>query len=431
MTPHPPSRRLFLLLWLSYALFVVYVTTLPFDFDPSVEHAISRWAAMSRNPLLSQDGARASFSDMLQNVVLFAPFGALTALVLRRGRRAIVPLLSAAAGFCLSAGVETLQLFTIDRTPSLNDVLTNTVGTLGGGIVVILASWATARTRAIPHAADVLHRCYPLLLWGGVAAVAAWHPFDTTVDVSSVAGKVRSLLSDPWQIGSIGDEGVDAVRYALVAASAAVVWQRWRLPHATAVAILAASLLGAALEMSQFFVWSRMPGVKDVGVAVVGGFVGAVSWRLLLRRSLSAPAVLRHAVLRPALVMILAAWLAAGLMLLKPLTFSATQQPIQLTPFLDYVRPSPESMVSHIVELTLAFLPIGFALGMVIRKPRLWVATAVVGGVLAVVLEYGQSWVIGRYSDVTDAGVLVLGALAGAWASLPARDLPPDEHARR
>jgi glycopeptide antibiotics resistance protein len=133
-----------------------------------------------------------------------------------------------------------------------------------------------------------------------------------------------------------------------------------------------------------------------------------------------------------ALLTIVATWLAAGLMLLKPLTFSSTQQAIQYTPFLDYVRPSPESMVSHVVELTLAFLPIGFSLGMVVRRSRIWVATAVISSVLAVVLEYTQSWVIGRYSDITDAGVLVLGALAGAWASLPARDpSPADEPTAR
>ena len=128
----------------------------------------------------------------------------------------------------------------------------------------------------------------------------------------------------------------------------------------------------------------------------------------------------------PALLTIVATWLAAGLMLLKPLTFSSTQQAIQYTPFLDYLRPSPESMVSHVVELTLAFFPIGFALGIVVRRPRLWVVTVAIAGVLAVVLEYSQSWVVGRYSDITDAGVLVLGALAGAWASLPARDSSPD-----
>jgi glycopeptide antibiotics resistance protein len=161
-----------------------------------------------------------------------------------------------------------------------------------------------------------------------------------------------------------------------------------------------------------------MPSGKDVAVAAVGGVLGAVSHHLWQRRS------------RPAIAVatIAATWLAAGLMLLKPLTFSATQQPIQYTPFLDYVRPSPESMVSHVVELTLAFFPIGFALGMAVRPPRLWAVTIVTAGLLAAGLEYGQSWVIGRYADITDAGVMVIGALAGAWAALPAREASPDEH---
>jgi hypothetical protein len=51
----------------------------------------------------------------------------------------------------------------------------------------------------------------------------------------------------------------------------------------------------------------------------------------------------------------------------------------------------------------------------------MWLATAAAGGVLAVALELGQSWVGRGYVSVTDAGVLMLGAFAGAWAALPAR----------
>ena len=419
--PSPPSRRLFLLLWLSYAFFVVYVTTLPFDFDPSIEHARGRIAGVSRNPFVSADGSRASLSDMLQNVVLFVPFGGLTALALlarprrfggQAGGASRVPLLvltSALAGFGLSAAVETLQLFTIDRVPSLNDVFTNTVGGLSGGIVVLLATWAAERTRAAPHAADVLHRWYPVILWGGVAAIAAWHPFDTTIDVSSVAGKVRALLSDPWQVGAIGDEGVDAVRYALFAVAWTIVWRRSKLRRPVLAGALAAILLALVLEASQFFVWSRMPGVKDALVGAAGGCVGAMCCAVRWSR--------RGA----AIVTITVAWLAVALMVLSPLQLGSGQQPIEYTPFLGYLRPAPELMVSHAVELTLAFFPIGFALGMVARGRRVWLLTAIVGFLLGAFLEYGQSWIIGRYADVTDAGVLMMGAFAGAWAALPAR----------
>jgi VanZ family protein len=429
LTVHQPSRRLVVLLWLSFAFFVVYVTTLPFDFDPFVEHARQRLAGVSRNPLLSSDGSRASRSDMLQNVVLFVPFGGLTALVLlarpRRlliressgrqagapGRALTVLLLSVLGGSALSAAVETLQLFTVDRVSSLNDVLTNTVGALLGGIIVLLISRVAERTRAAPHATDILHRCYPLLLWTGVASIAAWHPFDTTIDVSSAAGKVRALLSNPWQASALGDEGVDAVRYALFAISWAVVWKRWHLPQPVVAAAFAATLLGAVLETSQFFVLSRMPGLKDVAVAMAGGSAGAVLSQLARRWAMSTAAA----------VTIAATWLAAGMMLINPGIGSVGPQPIQYTPFLGYLQPAPEFVVSHAVELTLAFFPIGFALGMVVRGRRVWLLTTVVALLLGASLEYGQSWIIGRYADVTDVGVLILGALAGAWAALPAR----------
>ena len=425
---HSSSRRLLPLLWLSYALFVVYVTTLPFDFDPSLEHARERLAGVSHNPFLSSDGSRASRSDMLQNVVLFVPFGALTVLsMLRRSAprasdrapspqprapRATAFLWGGLAGFVLSAGVETLQLFTINRVPSLNDVLSNTVGALSGGIVALVASWAVDRTRGMPRTVDILHRIYPVLLWGGVAALAAWHPFDTTIDVSSVGRKVRALLNDPWQVGALGDEGVDAVRYALFAVSWAVVWKRSNWPRPIVSAALASTVLGLVLETSQFFVSSRSPGLKDIFVATTGGCLGAMCCVVHWPRR------------RAVIATVLASWLATALMVLSPLLISPEQQPIQYTPFLGYVRPSPERMVSHAVELSMAFFPIGFAIGMVARGRRAWLLTTVVALLLGPTLEYGQSWIVGRYADVTDAGMLILGALAGAWAAFPARSTP-------
>ena len=79
---HLPSRRVLLLLWLSYALFIVYVTTLPFDFSPSLEHAAEKLSHVPHHPFMAPGGRRASYSDMVQNVVMFLPFGTLAALAL-------------------------------------------------------------------------------------------------------------------------------------------------------------------------------------------------------------------------------------------------------------------------------------------------------------------------------------------------------------
>ena len=106
-------------LWLLSALFIVYGTTLPFAFDPE-GHAAARLAHVGQTtPWALHAVDRLSVPDVVQNILLFVPFGGLGVLVWRR-RGSTHPLLSMLAvvafGALLSAGVETLQLFTIDRT---------------------------------------------------------------------------------------------------------------------------------------------------------------------------------------------------------------------------------------------------------------------------------------------------------------------------
>jgi len=78
------------------------------------------------------------------------------------------------------------------------------------------------------------------------------------------------------------------------------------------------------------------------------------------------------------------------------------------------------------VELSLAFFPIGFALAFALPRRGRWPLAAVIAVALGGVLEYLQGWIVGRYPDVTDVGVLALGAMAGVWAASHA---PADRHA--
>jgi glycopeptide antibiotics resistance protein len=68
--------------------------------------------------------------NVVGNIVLFLPFGAALCLLgLRRGRAVL-------AGFCLSAAIETAQLFIPGRTTSSDDVLLNTLGTFLGYVLL-------------------------------------------------------------------------------------------------------------------------------------------------------------------------------------------------------------------------------------------------------------------------------------------------------
>lgn len=69
-----------------------------------------------------------NLSETLLNVVLFLPLGFLTAILWKSFRNAKQNLL---LGFCVSLGIEILQMFTF-RATDVNDLITNTLGSLIG-----------------------------------------------------------------------------------------------------------------------------------------------------------------------------------------------------------------------------------------------------------------------------------------------------------
>ena len=124
-------------LWLLYTAFIIYGTTIPFHFAGGWDEALLKLRSLPLNPLVAPDtGRRLSIPDVVQNVLFFLPFGVFGFLAGSRrtmGRIILVTLL----GLCLSLGMESLQLFTIDRVTSLGDVLTNTAGAFIGAV----AAW--------------------------------------------------------------------------------------------------------------------------------------------------------------------------------------------------------------------------------------------------------------------------------------------------
>src|SRR5436190_11857372 len=116
--------RLTPLLWLLSALFIVYGTTIPFQFIGDRTFVLQKISRITLNPFVSPDtGLRLSVPDVVQNILLFVPFGVFGVAAL--GRRLAFPtrlVLVTLIGALLSGGVEAVQLFTIDRTTSVSDL---------------------------------------------------------------------------------------------------------------------------------------------------------------------------------------------------------------------------------------------------------------------------------------------------------------------
>lgn len=397
-------------LWALFALFIVYGTTIPFEFSQDPDFIRQKVADLSWNPLTRPDGRRVSIPDSVQNVMLFVPFGMLGGLACRRSfaSRGTMVAAVAGAGVALSLAVETLQLLTTNRVSSLSDVTTNGVGALAG---VLAAEGARRRFVALlrEHGSSrwvANGWSYTALSALVVLLVAAWQPFDLTLDVGEVGGKLRDLLRDPWQRGPITDEGNAVVLYAL----SALAMTKWLEASGANAARLQAAAIGAGLavglELMQALVDSRTPAGSDAAVRLLGVALGTAL----------VPAVRTTRRPLPWLALLFAACVSsAAISLLSPFELADERQPFAWFPFLGYYGNNWFPAVSHVIEIALIYLPFGFALRVARLNQQVVRAALLLVVVGAAGIEYAQSWFVGRHPDVTDVAFSALGGVLGSW----------------
>jgi len=410
LTPARASR-LPAVLWIAFALFVVYGTTIPFRFTSDSAFVSAKLARVSLNPLISPDtGRRVSIPDVVQNVLLFVPFGIFGTLTLRQRRRtgASVAAVTALA-VLLSASVEALQLFTLDRTSSFSDICANTIGAMCGAAAAVIGSGFSNRSLNRLRRLGLVDVAafYPLMIATIVVCVAAWEPFDFTLDVGTLVGRLRALHADPWQFAVVSDEGVEIVRYALFGLASAVWLRQLGVKSAATLAAIGGAAVAVGLEASQWAIGSRMPGLEDAAVHAAGVVAGAyLSRGWPLGRS----AAFWCATLWAATAA------AAALQGLSPFAIAPEHRPFQWMPFANYYEHTSFDTVSHSFELALIYFPLGFAVAQTRRQPAYrWVLAVVATLLIAGPIEYLQGWVAGRYGDITDVSVSILGALGGVW----------------
>ena len=145
MTLSPLGRRHALLAFLAYLAFVVYGSLVPFEYrDHSFHQALEQFRAIAYLNL--GVGSRA---DWIANIVLYVPLAFLSCvwmLGLRRPGALRQSGLMLVFVFCVAVAVvvEFTQIFFAPRTVSLNDLLAETIGTMGG-----IALWIGGRRRIV------------------------------------------------------------------------------------------------------------------------------------------------------------------------------------------------------------------------------------------------------------------------------------------
>lgn len=356
-------RRVTRALWVLTVLSVTYGSWYPLQFArPASLHAA--WSHM-----LFDAGWWEGTGDVLANVMLFVPLGALTWRLLghtgmRRWRRLALVL---AGGFAFGFALQVGQLWLPRRWPQLSDAVWNTLGLLLGIGAAPALRGPLRRVAGIgrsPHRAGLLATALWLALaWWPLVPVLnrgqlrwAWHELQRGVELSagsivvpalSVAAVLHLLRDVPWR-------------------------------GAAAVALPVLGMLGP-------FVFSKHPSpAAPLAGWLLGTLLGALSWQLAPRRGDQLLAAAASAAL-----------LAAGLL---PWAWSATAAGWSWIPLHDTLA---EQRVAR--TLALGWQLFGCALVMIATR-RLGLRPAVSASALVLALlalELAQRWMPAQRAEVT------------------------------
>lgn len=229
-----------------------------------------------------------SLPDIVQNLLLYLPFGIFGVLAWRRktpaGRRVKLEVTALAAAF--STGLELLQLLSGTRTASPMDVAANTAGTLIGAFA---AEWLeNALGRPVSLVAGIGQPRMRAAVGAVVIAICAvaWYPFDVTLDVSTLSERTRALRGDPWLMPGMTELWWQAARFAVLGGLAAA-WLSGSIRYAAPLAAAGAAMIAVLVDVGQLGMGSQSIGLAGLASQAAGAVCGAavaVFW-LALRRT--------------------------------------------------------------------------------------------------------------------------------------------------
>lgn len=361
--------------------------------------------------------------DAVQNVLLFAGWGALWATTSRPASLVETVRLPAVTGALLSLAAETLQLFIPERDTSVLDVLTNTAGAALGAVAIALAV-QTARAGRSRRSYVGLPAAGFALTYLGAAAAEALLPLQYTAELPTGADQAPQL-------------------HRMHAAAPRWDWTAlWRLPLTEVVLFFPLGVFGvmALAELGDSH-WSAARRVIGWGAAgsvllelshpplglpidpgaalahILGIALGAAAcarWLPAFSRNVRGRG-------RPALVL-LAYALVIAFWAWRPFTLETDPATLhqqfaleRLIPLQGLAGRSDPASVAEILRPFFLFAPIGGLLAVWPLRRRGPLAAWLPALYLAVVTETLQGFVSGRFFDGTDLVVQIAAAAIG-WA---------------
>ena len=433
---------------LGYLLFVVYGSLIPFEYRAhSFDEAVAKFANI---PYLAL--GIASRADWIANIVLYIPLSFLACLWLGGAGRikaahyVVLPVVLALM-LAIATAVEFTQIFFAPRTVSINDLIAETLGGLGG-----IALWLFGRHWLL-HLLQSFRRgghqsmVAVLSAYGLFYLAQSLFPFDVVVSLDELKWK---LSSDKYALLLAGDGASlfralarllgEVVAIMPLGVLAALAYPRWgQSDKGSLRRVLVFGVgLGVCLELAQFFMASGVSQGMSVLMRAGGLTLGALLGQGLRRWGVGFLARLIRQ-LTPLLCLpyilalaVLAGWFNEAW---YPLSlFTASLAEVRVMPFYyHYYSTEPEAMASLLANMTM-YMPLGLAVwaGRLQRAKRVSRSagafnshqgavrvTAVAAAGLALFIELGKVLAPSKHPDFTNlliaAGAAVLSYLFMRW----------------
>jgi VanZ family protein len=357
------------------AVLIIYGSLYPWEFatkwngDP-----LSTLIHTFRFPIFNRFVLR----DVIVNVSMYVPIGATGYLAFQGRGKFFAYLVPAIVGMSLSLAVEIAQFYTPFRTPSMVDVLTNTVGAIAGIVLAATVRDLLPTVAHKPAKRRVTDPAAVALLCCGIAYLL--FPFFPLLSQTRLAGKSAVFRAAPW--------------FAVVPfVSATVAWfVGCRLAlTVTAFPRIAIVLLAMIGISAQWFVLGRQP----LPSMLLGALTGLAMFLIV-----TTP---RWAIVAAGCVIVVL--LARGL---APFHWQAAANPFTWTPFGGVLAADWQNGMLFLIEKTYFF---GIALWTFRRAGARWPMAIFVIMAIAAVIEFAQIHVPGRTPEITDPLLVLLTGL--------------------
>jgi hypothetical protein len=179
-----------------------------------------------------------------------------------------------------------LQFFSATRIASPLDVLANLVGAAAGAAISEPAqrTLGAAADRLRPTGLLTAPARYVLAAVFAAVAMAAWYPFDVTLDVSTLSDRTRPVRLDPWLWPGTVEVLKQGGRFFLLAAVLTACLPRLG-GVAALVAAIATTIAALVIDLGQVAMGSHPVGVAVLLSQAAGACAGAAVAIVVVRRT--------------------------------------------------------------------------------------------------------------------------------------------------